>query len=204
MIRIIIIVIVLAIAGFFASRSFVKKAPPPPPVVEAPPPPPPLITPEEEAKIIKATRDLDSDVRWEAVQLLNNIKSPSSNAVLFERLHKDDSLEMRMRVAGLLRTKTGADVAEQLVLALQEAANPPELRIAVLGALASVGEMSVIPQITDCLKDPNELVRKEALKTVDALNRLREAEIKKAEEERQRLEAEQNSPDADREVKKLK
>jgi HEAT repeat protein len=205
LIKIAIIVIALAVAGFFAAKTVFRKEAPPP-VVEAPPPPPPppLITPEEEAKIIKATRDLDPDVRWEAVQLLNNLKSPSANAVLFERLHKDDSVDMRLKVCSLLNTKTGADVAEQLALVLRDNASPPELRISALQSLASVGEMSFIPQITECLKDPNELVRKEALKTVNSLNLLREAEIKKAEIERQRLENEKGTSDAEKEIKKLK
>ncbi|MBI5883448.1 MAG: hypothetical protein HZB91_10145 [Elusimicrobia bacterium] len=204
MIRIGIIVLALAIAGFFAAKAIFKK-PPPPPVVEAPPPPPPpLITPEEEAKIIKATRDIDPDVRWEAALLLSNLKSPSSNAVLFERLHKDESIENRLRVSALLRSKTGADVAQQLVLALKDAANPPELRLSILVTLASVGEMSVISDITECLKDPNELVRKESLKTLNSLNLLREAEIQKAETERKRREADIASTEAEKEVKKLK
>ncbi|MBI4679423.1 MAG: HEAT repeat domain-containing protein [Elusimicrobia bacterium] len=203
MIKIVVIVLVFAVCGFFAARSFFRKPPPPPPVVE-PSPPPPLITPEEEAKIVKASRDIDADVRWEAAQLLTSLKSPSANAVLFERLHKDESLDVRLKITGLIKTKTGADVAENLVLALKEPANPPELRIAVLQALAAVGEMGVIPQITDCLKDANELVRKEALRTINSLNILREAEIKKAEMERLRLEAEKGTTEAEKEVRKMR
>src|SRR4051812_14650257 len=96
--------LVLMIAGYFALEQFKPKPPP------APPPPPPAITLDpspiiseaEQAKIVRSANDQDPAVRWEAMVLLDKMKSPKAMPVLFEKLLKDPEGTLRIKIIELL------------------------------------------------------------------------------------------------------
>jgi HEAT repeat protein len=189
--------VVLCVAGYFAWQQFKPKPVPPPP----PPPPPiltepaPLISPEEQNKVIKSTNDQDPEVRWQAIVFLDKMKVPSAFDVMFDRMVKDQDLELRIKIINLLgqrgaqkitmqadpnnplnpiisadptsREKRIVEISEHLVAACKDPL--PEIRIAALSALDVLGDYSVGASITDSLKDPDERVRLQALKTLNSL-----------------------------------
>ncbi len=188
--------IVLVVAGYFALQQAKPKPlpppPPPPPVINAQPQP--IIDEAQQAKIIRATNDMDATVRWESLVLLDKMHSPQAMPLLFEKLRKDPEPDLRIKVAKLLAERRGPDVSQNLVWALRDA--EPTVRVAALQALDAVGDYSTAPAITDVLKDQDETVRVQALKTLNSLQDKKAAEIaaeQKRQEElrRQALEAAQ-------------
>jgi hypothetical protein len=219
--------VVLCVAGYFAWQQFKPKpAPPPPP----PPPailtePAPLISPEEQAKVIKSTNDQNPEVRWQAIVFLDKMKVPSAFDVMFDRMQKDQDVEVRIKIINLLgkrgaqklimqadpndplnpimtadpmsREKRLTEISEHLVAACKDPL--PEIRIAALAALDVLGDYSVGSAVTDFLKDPDEQVRLQALKTLNSLQdkkaEMIEAEKRHQEELRRKAEeAAKNGP----------
>ena len=217
--------LVLGVAGYFAWQQFKPKPPPPPP-----PPAPILLTApasiintEEQAKIIKSANDQDAEVRWQAILFLDKMKVPVAWDVMFEKIHKDTDLDLRLKVIKLIGEhgaqkltilpnpadplnpivsacavstgvdeKCARDIAQHLVATAQDPI--PEIRIAALKSLDTLGDYAVAPAITDSLKDPDERVRIQALKTLNSLQdkkaALIEAERKRQEEERRKAQEE--------------
>jgi len=177
----VLIVCAVAVAGFMAYKEF-KPVPPPPP----PPPPPailsepaPVINEEEQAKILKSTEDQDPSVRWEAVLLLDKMKSPQAMPVIFYMLRKDLEAPIRIKAVDLLGTRRGPDVLNALVGALKD--QEPDVRLASLRALEKIGDYSVAGIIaTGPIKDQEETVRLQALKTLNTLQDKKQAEIEAA------------------------
>ena len=171
----------IAVAGFMAYKEF-KPVPPPPP----PPPPPailsepaPVINEEEQAKILKSTEDQDPSVRWEAVLLLDKMKSPQAMPVIFHMLKKDLEAPLRIKACELLSNRRGADVLDALVGALKD--QEPDVRLASLRAIEKIGDYSVAGVIaTGPIKDQEETVRLQALKTLNTLQDKKQAEIEAA------------------------
>lgn len=186
--RNILYILVFLVSGFFIVRKMLVKPPPPPVIVEPPPPPPPVLNAQDEAKILASCRDINGDVRWEAVRLLDSLGSPQALPMLFERLQKDEEVTVRLKVIQLLATKKGHEVAKNLVIALKDQANPPEIRKEVLDALGKVGDFTVGPDVTDCLKDTDETVRLQAIQTINELNNQRDIQVRQLEEDRIRAE----------------
>ena len=60
----------------------------------------------------------------------------------------------------------------------------PEIRIAALQSLDTLGDYAVAPSIMDALRDPDERVRLQALKTLNSLQEKKAAAIE-AERKRQ-------------------
>ncbi len=182
------LVVLIAAAGFMAYKEF-KPVPPPPP----PPPPPailsepaPVINEAEQAKILKSAEDQDPSVRWEAVLLLDKMKSPQAMPVLFHMLRKDLDPAIRIKAAELLSTRRGEDVLDNLVWAMKD--QEAEVRLAALKALEKIGDYSVAGDIAaGPIKDQEEAVRLQALKTLNTLQDKKQAEIEAA---RQRYEQE--------------
>lgn len=174
----VLLVCAIAIAGFMAYQEF-KPVPPPPP----PPPPPailsepaPVINEAEQAKILKSTEDQDPQVRWEAVLLLDKMKSPQAMPVIFHMLRKDLEAPLRIKAAQLLGGRSGSDVTDALVGALKD--QEPEVRLAALLAIEKIGDYSVAGVIaTGPIKDQEESVRLQALKTLNTLQDKKQAEI---------------------------
>ncbi len=191
-----LMMVVFVVAGYFAFMQLKPKpAPPPPP----PPPPPPAILSEplpvineaEQAKIIKTTEDPDPNVRWEALVLLDKMKSPTAYPILFAHLQKDLDAGTRVKIASLLSHRKGPEITRNLEQALKD--QEPDVRLAVLVALDDIGDYSAASSITECLKDQEESVRVQALKTLNSLQDKRTAEIeaeRKHQEELQRQAAE--------------
>jgi HEAT repeat protein len=177
----ILLVGAIAAAGFLAYREF-KPVPPPPP----PPPPPailsepaPVINEAEQAKILKSAEDQDPNVRWEAVLLLDKIKSPEAMPIIFRMLHKDLEASLRIRAVELLGNRRGPDVLNALTGALRD--QEPDVRLAALLALDKIGDYSVAGIIaTGPIRDQEESVRLQALKTLNSLQDKKQAEIEAA------------------------
>lgn len=184
----VMLLLVVVLAGFMAYKEF-KPVPPPPP----PPPPPailsepaPVINEAEQAKILKSAEDQDPAVRWEAVLLLDKMKSPQAMPVLFHMLRKDLDPTIRIKSAELLSTRRGDDVLDALVGATKD--QEPDVRLAALKALEKIGDYSVAGDIAGGpIKDQEEAVRLQALKTLNTLQDKKQAEIEAA---RQRYEQE--------------
>jgi HEAT repeat protein len=178
--------IVLAVAGYFAMQQL--KPPPPPPPAPAPPPaiklePQPIINEAEQGKIIHSANDMDPNVRWESLILLDKMKSPKAIPLFFEKLRKDPDVDLRIKIVRLLGDRTGPDLAANLVVALRDA--EPTVRVSALQALDRIGDYTVASAITEALKDQDETVRVQALKT---LNSLQDKKTKEIEEEQKRQE----------------
>lgn len=179
----ILFVCAIAVAGFMAYKEF-KPAPPPPP----PPPPPailsepaPVINEAEQAKILKSAEDQDPSVRWEAVILLDKMKSPQAMPIIFHMLQKDLESSLRIKAVELLGTRHGADVLNALVGALKD--QEADVRLAALLALEKIGDYSVAGIIaTGPIRDQEESVRLQALKTLNTLQDKKQAEIDAARE----------------------
>ncbi len=213
-------IVVLSVAGYFACQQFKPKPslpplPPPPAILTEPAP---IINPEEQAKIIKSASDQDPDVRWQAIIFLDKMKVPSAYDVMFDKMHKDQDVELRIKVITLLgqrgaqkiimqsspndpltqaitadptsREQRIAEISQHLVAAAKDPL--PEIRITALQALDVLGDYSVGSAVTDCLKDPDEKVRLQALKTLNSLQdkkaALIEAERKHQEDLRRKAE----------------
>lgn len=176
--------LILGVAGFFAFQQMKPKPAPPPP----PPPPPviqepaPLIDPEEQAKIIKSAGDQDSNVRWEALMLLDKMKSPQAYPVMFDHLAHDEDVDIRMKLIGILEDRRTPDVVKAITGTLKDMEGP--IRARGLQALDKLGDFSVTPAIMDTLKDQDDTVRAQALRTLNSLQDKRQVELK-AEQERQ-------------------
>ncbi len=181
MAKVIAIAIAFIVAAFFAYKKLLYKPPPAPPVViEAPPEPPPLISPQEEARVAKSAEDMDPLVRMEAIILLDKLKARSAYPIMFERLHKDDDTALRIKIITLLETRKTPEIAPNLVAVTRDLGSDPSVRVAALTALAKVGDLTTASAVADALKDHDESVRKQALKTLNALQDLREAQAQAA------------------------
>lgn len=177
--------IVLVVAGYFAFQQLKPKPLPPPP----PPPPPaitlepqPIIDPAEQAKVIKSASDQDAQVRWQAMVLLDKMKSPQALPLMFEKLTNDPEPEIRIKIINTLAERKGPEVTQHLVGALKDL--DPTVRVAALVALDKVGDFAAASPITDLLKDQEETVRVQALQTLNSLQDKKAAEIA-AEQRRQ-------------------
>ena len=176
-----LIVCAIAAAGYMAYQEF-KPGPPPPP----PPPPPailsepaPVINAEEQAKILKSSEDQDPSVRWEAVLLLDKMKSPEAMPVIFHMLKKDLDPTLRIKACELLSDRNGPDVLAALVGAMKD--QEAEVRLAALLAIDKIGDYSVAGAIASGpIRDQEESVRLQALKTLNSLQDKKQAEIEAA------------------------
>lgn len=174
----VLLVCAIAVAGFMAYKEF-KPVPPPPP----PPPPPailsepaPVINEAEQAKILKSVEDPDSNVRWEAVLLLDKMRSPQAMPVIFRMLHRDLDPNLRIKAIDLLGKRGGDNVVNELVGALKD--QEPDVRLAALRAIEQIGDYSVAGIIaTGPIRDQEESVRLQALKTLNTLQDKKQAEI---------------------------
>ena len=179
---------VMVLCGFFAFQKVKPKPEPPPPPPPPPPPailmePAPVIDEAEHSKIIKSASDQDPEVRWQAMLLLDKMQSPKAMPIFYEKLQKDPEMALRMKIATHLGTKKGPEVAQNLIWALKDI--EPEVRREALLALDHLGDYASASAITDSLKDGDESVRIQALKT---LNSLQDKRAKEIEEERKKYE----------------
>ncbi|MFA6004353.1 MAG: HEAT repeat domain-containing protein [Elusimicrobiota bacterium] len=208
-----LMVLILVVAGYLAWQQF-KPVPPPPPPPPPPPvtaPPAPVISAEELAKITKSTNDLDPMVRWEAITFLDKMKVPDTFPIMFDKLHKDPDLDLRLKVITLLGQRGGPktitvpnqndplnptavlaassadNLSSQIAQHLIWATNDPEpdVRIAAIKALDEIGDYSAASALTESLKDSDERVRLQALRT---LNSLQDKKVAILEAERRRQE----------------
>jgi len=189
-----------------ASATAKAAAAPPPIFVE----PSPLVNAEDQARIIKSATDQNPDVRWQAILLLDKMKVPQAYDVMFDRLHHDQDTDLRIKIIGLLsqrgatrttlqpnpndplnpntvteavpRDRREADITKNLAGMVRDFL--PEIRIAALQSLDTLGDYAVAPSIMDALRDPDERVRLQALKTLNSLQEKKAAAIE-AERKRQ-------------------
>lgn len=175
------VVLLLGAGGWLAWQKF-KPVPPPPP----PPPPPailsepaPVINPEEQRRILKSAEDPDPNVRWEAVLLLDKMKSPEAMPLMSFMLEKDLDAGLRIKIVSLLSKRRGPEVLEAVVGRMRDA--EPDVRLAALRALEDIGDYSVAGAIASGpVKDQEEAVRLQALKTLNTLQDKKQAEIEAA------------------------
>jgi HEAT repeat protein len=210
--------VVLCVAGYFSWQQFKPKPTPPPP---PPPPimtePASLITPEEQSKVIKSASDQNPEVRWQAIVFLDKMNVPSAFDVMFDKMQNDTDTDLRLKIINLLgqhgarkiilqadpndplnpvgttdpsRVQRLSEISRHLVTATKDPL--PDIRIAALQAIDAVGDYSVGSAVTDSLKDPDERVRLQALKTLTSLQDKKtamiEAERKRQEELRHKAE----------------
>lgn len=172
--------ILFVIAGFLAYRRFKPKPP-------LPPPPPPIektalllqpssvVNAEEETKIVKAAYDPDPTVRWEALVLLDKIKSPKANPLVLELVHTDPDAEIRVKLVEVLSNRRGPEIMDALVGCLKDL--EPMVRVAALKALDKIGDYNIAAAVTEAVRDPDETVRVQALKTLNSLQDRKAADI---------------------------
>ncbi len=189
---------VLVLAGTLGYMMFqrFKPVPPPPP----PPPPPailsepaPVIDPEEQRKVLKSAEDPDPSVRWEAVVLLDKMKSPEALPLMFHLMKRDVEPSVRMRIIDLLSGRRSPEITQNIVAAMKD--QEAEVRLSALRALDKIGDYSVASAImAGPVKDQEEAVRLQALKVLNSLQDKRQAEIEAARQayelEKQRAAAE--------------
>lgn len=174
--RFVMMAVVMAVAGFFALRQMRSASKPAAP--QASPillEPLPLISEAEQNKIIRSTNDNDPLVRWEALVLLDKMKAPKANQLLFQKLHKDIDPELRIKVINLLGQRRTPEITQNLVWVLTD--QNPEIRVAALAALEKIGDYATASPITELLNDVDERVRLQALKTLNILQDKKTAEI---------------------------
>lgn len=167
---------------------FSPPAPPPPP----PPPPPailnepaPVINDAELQKVLKSATDPEPNVRWEAVVFLDKVKAPQAMPLIQDMLLHDQEPSLKIKIIGLLSDRRGPEVMSGLLAATHD--QEAEVRLAALRALEKIGDFSVAPQIADGpIRDQDEAVRLQAMKT---LNSLQDRKQKEIEEARARYEA---------------
>lgn len=213
--KILLLAVGLAL-GFAAYKNLEKPAPPPPPppppappVIIAPPKPASILTEDQMRVVADATQDQDENVRWEAARYLIKLDHPDTDQVLFRMLAKDASVGLRVRVAELLANPQDVPGHEnkrgEITRALAGALRDTEaaVRAASLRSLAKVGDYAAAGAITDLLKDMDQDVRLEAVRTLNILQerknedvrreaeRLQEEAKRKAEEEARRREQQQ-------------
>jgi HEAT repeat protein len=136
--------------------------------------------------VLKSAQDPDQNVRWEAVVFLDKVQSPKAMPLMAEMLQKDMEAELRIKIIGLLKTKHGPDVMAALLGSTKD--QEPTVRVAALQAIEEIGDYSVAPQVADGpIRDQDETVRLQAMKT---LNSLQDKKQKEIEEARQKYEAE--------------
>ena len=181
-----LLVVALAVASFFAYQEM--KPPPPAPVIPAVPPC--IVDNANLAKVIHAADDDNKDVRLQSLEFLDaNWCDTQAQQVIFNKLNKDDSPEIRAKIAEQILAKhQGHDVSQNLIWALRDP--DASVRVAVLKALAQVGDYSTAPNVTTALKDPDETVRLQALKTLTTLQNLEKEQIE-AEQEAARRKAQE-------------
>lgn len=181
MAKVLPLILLFGAASWMAWQKF-KPVPPPPP----PPPPPailsepaPVINPEEQRKILKSAEDPDPGVRWEAVLLLDKMRSPEAMPLMFHMLEKDLDPGLRIKIVDLLAKRRGPEVVEAVVGRMKD--QEPDVRLAALRALDTIGDYSVAGAIAaGPIKDQDETVRLQALKTLNSLQDKKQAEIEAA------------------------
>jgi len=178
-------VLVLLVAGYFILQG---KSKPAAPVTAAPqefevPPPAPLIDEAEQNKIVRSANDANPSVRWEALRLLDKMRSPRAYSILFEKLRKDPDTELRIKIIRLLEDRPGPEVSRNLVASLGDAT--VEIRLAALKALEKTGDTAAASAILELTKDPEDSVREQALRTLNSLQDRKAAEFAAAQRRRQ-------------------
>jgi HEAT repeat protein len=176
----IMVLALAAVLGFLVWQKFLKAAPPPPP----PPPPPPAILSEpapvlsdaELQKVIKSASDSEPSVRWESVVYLDKVKAPQAMPLMFEMLQHDQEPDVRTKIINLLGGRSGPDVLRALLGATKD--QEADVRLAALKALDRIGDDSVASAIADGpLRDQDEKVREQAMKTLNSLQDRRNKKI---------------------------
>ena len=160
--------------------------PPPPPPVESPPPP--VIDAKTLEKIRVSTKDTTPAVRWEAIQLLIKSGVPEADDFLFDMLQRDTEAELRKRAVDALKSRPGPKVSKVLLHALHD--SEADVRQAALGALGAREETpddpAASPAISELLRDSDERVRLDAIRTLNLLNDKRTQKAREAAERNQR------------------
>lgn len=164
--------------------------PPPPPPVESPPPP--VIDAKTLEKIRVSTKDTNPTVRWEAIQLLINSGAPEADDFLFEMLQRDTEADLRKRAVDALKSRSGPRVGKVLLHALHD--SEPDVRQTALQALANRAETpddsAASVAISELLRDSDERVRLEAIRTLNILNDKRTQKARQAVERNERAQQE--------------
>ena len=183
------ILLIAGIAGaVYAFRAWMKPPPPPPAPPPAPPPitvkmpePQPILNPEDMKKIADATRDADPQVRWEAAKFLIKLNHPEADQVIFRMLKQDQEEKIRIQVVELLQDRKGPAIVKALTAALND--TEAGVRGAALRALAKVGDPSSASSVTELLKDMDQNVRLEAVKTLRLLQEASDEAVRRKQEE---------------------
>lgn len=133
--------IAFAAAGILTISEFRPKpaAPPPPSNPSILLVPLSIINEADQAKIIDSTNDQDPNVRWEALVLLDKMKSPQAVPLLFEKLRLDTDTGLKMKIIDLLETRAPRpDITMKLLETMED--GDPELRVKALQALKKIAE----------------------------------------------------------------
>lgn len=151
-----------------------------PAAVPEPEPEPIRLQLDEESieRVRNSTRDTDPIVRWQAVRFLVNVEDEHAAGALFAMLHRDSDAGNRRHVVELLSEYHEPEVTRNLTRALKDTDN--DVRLAVLDALARIGDYSAAQDIGSMIHDSHEGVRLKAITALDQLERLRKEQIENA------------------------
>ncbi|MFI5351181.1 MAG: HEAT repeat domain-containing protein, partial [Elusimicrobiota bacterium] len=138
--------------------------------------PAPVINEAELQKILKSAEDTEPTVRWEAVVFLDKVKSPRAMPLMQEMLQHDMEPTLRIKIINLLGGRSGPEVLRALVLSMKD--QEAEVRGAALKSLERIGDYSVATDIANGpIRDQEESVRLQAMKTLNSLQDKRQREI---------------------------
>jgi len=186
----IILVIAILAVGYYAyirfsesQKTAVEAPPPPPPVIEMPAPH--VLSEAELERVQSATKDSDSRVRWEALQLLVTSQDPRAEEIMFHMLHNDSEVDIRKNIIGILGSRKGPQVTENLIEMLKDM--DPEVRLAALDSLGKIGDPAIAPDISESLRDSDERVRLATLSILKNMQDQRNQEIENKRRQQEEL-----------------
>jgi vesicle coat complex subunit len=117
--------------------------------------------------LIAALQDPDETVRQYAARSLGELADSRSVDALINSLVYDGSRSVRASAAQALGAIGGVQARDRLLAALAD--SDPFVRMAAVGALSRLGDVSVIPWLTRVAHDPDRDVRRNVKKALAAL-----------------------------------
>jgi HEAT repeat protein/beta-lactamase regulating signal transducer with metallopeptidase domain len=120
------------------------------------------------AALMEALKDVDKDVRRQAMETLSQLRAPAAREAFVQAL-KDEDAEMRSQAAHALGQTRDPKYVDALAGALRD--SDPEVREQAAFALGQIRDPRAVDPLTAALKDANDDVRQQA---VFALGQIRD------------------------------
>jgi len=117
--------------------------------------------------LIKALKDIDSEVRQEACKVLGAIGDTRAVSALIETLTTDESQSVRVAACAVLGKLGDPQAVPALATALSNGGT--EVRKAACAALSAIGDPQAVPALATALSDGSKEVRKAACEALGKL-----------------------------------